>query len=257
MPKLARSPVPLYFQLSTRLEEQIVSGSLPVGAQLPNEKQLACDYGVSLITVRAAMRVLIDKQIVVRHRGKGTFVAARTPPSRQLAIGSIEDLETTGHNSVLQLLWRRRVPASPEVARKLGVTAAQGIVAMRTIRTAQSEPFMMTDTYQLPHIAKYLKKADFTTPAARSKLAVAIAAEKLGLGIGSIRQAMSVERAHGEIARVLGVKSGHLLLVVDRDYYADNGSLIQVARARYRTDHYSYVMNLVHTAVPAKLDRAA
>ncbi len=47
------SPVPLYFQVATRLEHLIESGEVPVGSRLENEVELADRLGVSRQTVNA------------------------------------------------------------------------------------------------------------------------------------------------------------------------------------------------------------
>src|SRR5690606_30090334 len=96
MTDMKRLPIPLYFQIANDLEQQIKSGALRPDDQLPNEKALAASYGVSLITVRGAMRVLIDKGAVARYPGKGTFVARRDAPSHVWSIGSLDDLVSTG-----------------------------------------------------------------------------------------------------------------------------------------------------------------
>lgn len=68
---------PLYQQISERLESQIMSGELPVGAQLPTEFALSEAYKTSRITSKRAVSELENKGLVERIRGKGTFVTAR------------------------------------------------------------------------------------------------------------------------------------------------------------------------------------
>mgnify|MGYP003406684451 CR=1 FL=1 len=70
----ASSPLPLYHQLAEELLAQIRSGSLGAGAKLPGEHQLAERYGVGRPTVRQATDSLIQRGLLVRKRGSGTFV---------------------------------------------------------------------------------------------------------------------------------------------------------------------------------------
>ena len=61
MPRLDKhTPVPLYHQLKIALMNAIQAGQWQPGQQLPNENQLAEDFGVSKITVRQALRELAD-----------------------------------------------------------------------------------------------------------------------------------------------------------------------------------------------------
>ena len=65
---------PLYVQLMSEIEKDINSGIYKPGDRIMTESELAKTYGVSLITVRKAMGSLMEKGLVVRKQGKGTFV---------------------------------------------------------------------------------------------------------------------------------------------------------------------------------------
>lgn len=67
----------LKFQnLSDNLRRGILAGTWAVGTKLPTEHQLSLDTGLSLTTVRRAFEDLVDKGLVVRRQGAGSFVAA-------------------------------------------------------------------------------------------------------------------------------------------------------------------------------------
>lgn len=70
-------PVHLYVAVADHIADRINAGELTPGERLPNERDLAIDYDVSPITVRHAIAVLRDRDLVVTLRGKGTYVAAR------------------------------------------------------------------------------------------------------------------------------------------------------------------------------------
>jgi GntR family transcriptional regulator len=75
---LQTGPVPLYQQLADRLRRQIAEGAYRIGDRLPSEDALGEEFGVSRITVRAALDQLSSAGLLRRQRGKGTFVSA--PP---------------------------------------------------------------------------------------------------------------------------------------------------------------------------------
>ena len=68
---------PLYVQLADAVGEQIERGELAPGQILPSEPYLMGTYGVSRGTVRAAMRLLRDRALIITLTGKGSFVAER------------------------------------------------------------------------------------------------------------------------------------------------------------------------------------
>jgi DNA-binding GntR family transcriptional regulator len=68
---------PLYEQLADAVGEQIKAGHLAPGQIVPSEPYLMGTHGVSRGTVRAAMRLLRDRGLIVTLPGKGSFVAER------------------------------------------------------------------------------------------------------------------------------------------------------------------------------------
>ena len=74
------APVPLYRQLFDELSGQISGGLLEVGARLPSEPALARAHGIGRPTVRQATELLVQRGLVERRRGSGTYV--RRPAAR-------------------------------------------------------------------------------------------------------------------------------------------------------------------------------
>ncbi|MEJ2292878.1 MAG: FadR/GntR family transcriptional regulator, partial [Deinococcales bacterium] len=68
----------LYEQVVERIRQQILSGELKSGDQLPNERSLGERYGVSRTVIREAMKTLIQSGLVEVRRGQGTFVVDGT-----------------------------------------------------------------------------------------------------------------------------------------------------------------------------------
>lgn len=62
--------------LATRLREQIVTARWTVGDRLPTEHELALTYEVGINTVRRAVDLLIEEDLVLRRQGSGTYVLA-------------------------------------------------------------------------------------------------------------------------------------------------------------------------------------
>jgi len=66
----------LYEQIVMQIEESISGGRLKPGDQLPAERELAQQFGVSRTAVREAMKTLCEKGLVEAYSGRGTFVTA-------------------------------------------------------------------------------------------------------------------------------------------------------------------------------------
>jgi len=76
--------MPKYLRLSEEIANAIDAGRLQVGDRLPGELELAGALPASLGTVQKALATLVERGIVVRHHGRGTFVAERRMAEQDL-----------------------------------------------------------------------------------------------------------------------------------------------------------------------------
>lgn len=74
LPDLSKGSGPLYTRLAERIEDAIVDGTLPPGAKLPPQRDLAYDIGVTIGTVGRAYALVRERGLVSGEVGRGTFV---------------------------------------------------------------------------------------------------------------------------------------------------------------------------------------
>lgn len=252
MISLGHKGVPLYLQLSEALEKRIDGGEFRPGDKLPGDLALSTEYAVSIITARAAMRVLIDKLRVVRYPGKGSFVRKDDDDIPVWGIGSMFDLILIGLQTKLILLDRRLVVPPEWAAKKFAQAPTSRLYVIKIARESQGERFSISDAYYQPRIGKLMEKADLENPASQSKLMINVLQEQTGIRARETYQTMTAEIAGSDDARKLNLKPGAPLLVVDRDYYDSSGELIQAARTKYRVDHYQYRIGLSSSHPPSR-----
>lgn len=75
-----------------RIRELIQSGTLPPGAKLPPEQQLAADLGLSRNLMREAVKALVVARVLEIRRGDGTYVTSLEPALLLESIGSAVEL---------------------------------------------------------------------------------------------------------------------------------------------------------------------
>ena len=83
--------LPLYAQVRERLLERIRSGTWKPGQLIPNEFEIAAEFGVSQGTARKAINELASEGLVVRQQGRGTFVVEHTPAHELFRFFSLFD----------------------------------------------------------------------------------------------------------------------------------------------------------------------
>lgn len=122
----------LYEQIVQQIEESILSGALKTGEQLPAERELAQQFGVSRTAVREAVKSLREKGLVEAYSGRGTFITNGTS------------------QSIRQSLDRMIKIGQPEGSLQLSELRAilePGIAALAATRCEESHLATMRDAY--------------------------------------------------------------------------------------------------------------
>ena len=134
------SPVPLYFQVSRRLEEAVDSGDLTPGERLPNEIEFAASLAISRPTMRRALDDLVEKGMLTRKQGVGTRVA-NAQVRRRVALTSLhDDLTAAGRTPKTQVLRLDTECVDRHAARALGSAADATLVYCERLRFADGRP---------------------------------------------------------------------------------------------------------------------
>ena len=115
--------LPRYHRIADTLRERIRGGEWAPGAPLPNQRRLAREFGVTLMTLRQALQLLERDDLITRRHGLGTFVAA---PSIDYEITKLlrlaGDLSAQGESVSTRVLAACPAVADRRVSVALGVT---------------------------------------------------------------------------------------------------------------------------------------
>jgi GntR family transcriptional regulator len=112
------SPLPLYHQLAALLIERISSGELSVGARLPSEPELSREHGIGRPTVRQATELLVQRGLIERRRGSGTYVRKAEQRVNLFSLaGTLSSFQKGGieiESKLTRKVSKRRVAADDE-----------------------------------------------------------------------------------------------------------------------------------------------
>jgi DNA-binding GntR family transcriptional regulator len=232
------SPVPLYHQAAQALEGAIEDGRLPQGTKLENELRLAERLGVSRPTMRAAIRELVDKGLLVRRRGVGTIVAP-TPIRRTIALTSLyEDLKGANKRPSTRVLRFERRACPPEVRELLNAGAEMPVLIFDRLRLADSEPVA------LMHNVIPADLLDIAGEELERRSLYELLREN-GVRLHVATQRVGAKRAGVEEAEVLGVEPGDPLLTMTRIVQDPSGRPVEYGWHRYPAQSHSFEMVLM------------
>src|SRR5258705_11379249 len=90
---MARDAEPRYRAIAADLAAKIHAGHYAAGSALPAQRELSTAYGVTLMTLRQALRQLSDEGLIVQQAGRGTLLS---PPPLAYRPGSPRRLAGRG-----------------------------------------------------------------------------------------------------------------------------------------------------------------
>ena len=231
------SPVPLYFQVATRLQQLIEDGEMPVGSRLENEVELAERLGVSRPTMRRAIAYLVERGMLVRKRGVGTQIV-HPKVRRPVELTSLyDDLLKSGQapRTEVRVLEVRRAP--DHVAEALGAPAGLDVTWIERLRHAGGEPLaIMHNAVPLDLLA--LRAEDLVRCGLYELLRAAGHVPRMA------SQTVGAKSATAAEARMLGDSRGAPMLTMERTAWDASGRAVEYGAHVYRASRYSFELTL-------------
>ena len=194
---------PAYLHIANVIADRIGVGVYRPGDQLPTEALLRAEFGVSPMTVRRAIGILLDRGLVTTTQGKGTFVRALDLGEAVFRLQEITDMWMGDDSVDVVLLEAGIVGATEEVAAMLECAAGAPTVFMRRLIRRRGMPLI----YQLEHVLY-----DEHRPLVESQLQVmsldGLLRSSRGAGIPSGQVTIEAVNLTTEEASILGVPEG-------------------------------------------------
>jgi GntR family transcriptional regulator len=132
----------LYLQVIDEIKRDIESGKYKEKQKLPSEFQLSKLLGVSRATLREALRILEEDNIVTRRHGVGTFVNQKPIFSSGIEqLNSVTDMiEQSGKKAASQYLTTEFLDPTDEERKRFAPEQIDILAKIERVRTADNIP---------------------------------------------------------------------------------------------------------------------
>ena len=229
---------PLHDQIRRSIEERIESGDLRPGDQLPTEHEYAEALGVSLAPVRQAMLDLAGRGLVVRVKGRGTFVAESALEVPVSLLESFTDaLRARNVPFTITVLDLGPVADRPDVAARLRLPGDAPLLRLRRSARIRDEVVAVLDAYldgtRFAGLAAVDGFDDGRSPYRTLE-------HDFAIRVGQANGTLEVQRSNDTQSDLLGVTIGTPVLLARSVTEDADGRPIEVAEVLYRGDRFIF-----------------
>jgi GntR family transcriptional regulator len=229
--------LPLWYQVSQSLRASILGRAPDAPLRLPTEDRLAEHYGVSVLTMRQALKELETEGLISRHRRRGTFIEPDARRERTVRLlGSVDAIvaQQSGEETTLLEHGPRPVPA--EYAEYFpGLEEATAYRRLRRDRVS-GEPTNWAENLIHPEVAQRLDPAHLELGRPMTK----VLRDGAGVRISRITDTVEARLADPSTSRLLEVPLLSPILHYTGVTYDDQGRVVDVVRIHYRGDRFSF-----------------
>jgi GntR family transcriptional regulator len=227
-------------QLRIRLEEVVRDGQLGPHERVSSERELSDQFGVSRMTVRAALQELVAAGILYTVRGRGTFVAGPRleQPLRGLTSFTEDAVARGGHVSA-KVLGCAVIPAGLELAGMFEVPAGTEIVRISRLRLEDDRPLAIEVSQVLHALAPGLARHDFEHESLYQVLR-----ETYGLQLSWARQTLAASVPTLEEQHLLDLPGPAPILRISRMTALADDRIIEFVQSAYHGDRYLFTVEL-------------
>jgi GntR family transcriptional regulator len=236
----AASVTPLYIQMARKLATAILGGTWSIGEALPSERMLADALGVSRITSRKAMALLVEQGLIRRAQGARTFIAPRIddPLSSPLTLATMK--HRPGATGELRWVSRAIREADGDEMIQLGLSPGAEVAHIQRLQVAGS-------------IVMALESSTFPAtvmpdPNAIGDSPYAFLVQRGTPVVRALQQFCAVN-APPLVARHMGLEAGTALMRIVRIGYTAERRAIELTHMYCRSDAYDLVAEVCHQPV--------
>ena len=218
--------IPLYEQVSNKIQEKIRKGELKPGERIGSINELLKEYDISRVTAVNALEDLVKKGFV-----KNAYIGEEL-----MSLRSFREISTEGGSKIIGF---EKILLPEELIEVFGPADTEGLL-IRRLQFFKDKPIgLIVMTLPESVVEKVnLNKELLERNSMFDQL------ENGGVNVVSARQVISASSVSGEIAGVLDLDDGSPILLVTRTSYDGEGQAVMYSTFYYRSDSYSYTVTL-------------
>ncbi|MES5891194.1 GntR family transcriptional regulator [Lacticaseibacillus paracasei] len=229
-----------YQVISNEIRKRITTGQYQPKTMIPDQKQLAAEFGVSMITIKKALDGLAREGLIYKKSGLGTFVLGKIPlgdkyDSPANAFDGLSSQQGKGQISTEVIKFAPVFP-SLVVAEKLDCTVSDTVYEIVRLRRLNGAPFILEHTFMPVRLVKNL------TEDVIKKSIYQYMHKQLHLKFGGAYRKIHAAIATPYDIKYLGADKQTPMLEVEQVVWLENGDNVEYSKSRNLYNRRSYTV---------------
>lgn len=225
---------PRYLVVIEQIKEKIRKGELEPGERFPSEMAFAKELGVSRNTLREALRILEEENIIIRKHGVGTFVN-----EKPIFSGGIEELfsitdmiEREGKNPGTEILFTGFVDPHSDDVEELKLKENEQVYLVKRVRTADDIPVV----YCIDKIPASILENGYKI----NQESILSSLEEVGITISYAKAEIKTVGYHEEISEIMNCDKDTPLLILRQIHYDLNDQPVLYSINFFHSNHVKF-----------------
>ncbi len=244
-PQRSEPPGPgnhLYKEVKHRILESLRTGEWKPGEAIPSEKKLGERFGVSIGTLRKAVDELSAENVLIRHQGRGTFVASHGRGRYFFSFFHIVRQDGLREYPSVELVDFARGQADQATAAALDIGVGDKVLHYTNRLSLQGHAVIL-DEITVP--AALFPRLSERALRERRSTVYQLYQELAGVSVIRTRERVRATKADPARARLLHVAAGHPLLLLVRIARSFKERPVELRHSYVCTDRHEYAVDLL------------
>jgi GntR family transcriptional regulator len=229
------SPIPLYYQIENYIRTLIEKENLKPNEAIPTEKELTEQFRVSRVTIQQAIRNLINDGLLVRKRGKGTFVVEQKIEKGPSVYSFTEEMKRRNMQPGTKFIHMKEIIPSEILANRLEIATEQKVFQIYRLRLADDMPMALETAYIPTFCVPTLNEQDLKQNGSLYEIL-----NLNGIEITDVERSIEISATTSEQAKWLKVPQNTPVLLVNGRTFTKDEKVIEYVNSIYRGDRYKF-----------------
>jgi GntR family transcriptional regulator len=210
-------------EIVERITDAIETEQLMPGQKLPSEPKFADQLGVSRNTLREAINILVENDLLYRSRGVGTFVSKKVPiklvTDMEKVVSTTDVIKNQGCIPGVEDFSYKLIPANTLLAQKLNIAQKEHLLIISRTRTANGIPVTRSNEH-IPLFINELILDQLINVSKNKNWSLYELLKSAGYAPSYEVSRIRAIIAEGDLAKKMGVPEGDPLLCFEQTHFS-------------------------------------